>query len=139
MNKRNIWNDVKEPLELHEDARGKIVDVFYKEHIEHVAVITTKKGSKRGDHYHKHTVQSMLMVKGTMEYWHKPVDSNEPAKCEILKVGDIVTTPANEIHALRFPEDHEFIVFTEGQRGGKDYESDTYRVPVSIVPENNSY
>lgn len=134
MNKKNVWVDVKEPLEMHEDERGKIADIFYNENIQHVAIIKSKKGVLRGDHYHKNTVQHMLMTKGVMEYWHKPVDSDEPAKCEILKVGDLISTPVNEIHALKMIEDQEFIVFTEGKRGGKDYESDTFRVTPSIIP-----
>ena len=28
---RNIWKDVEEPLELHTDKRGSIVDLFYNE------------------------------------------------------------------------------------------------------------
>jgi len=33
---RNIWKNVKEPLELHTDTRGSIVDLFYNEDINHV-------------------------------------------------------------------------------------------------------
>jgi quercetin dioxygenase-like cupin family protein len=136
MNIRNIWKGVPAPLELHEDARGRIVDIFYKHNINHVGVIDThKKGTIRGNHFHKETTQHMLMTKGAMEYWHKPVDSDEPAECTVIRVGDFVSTPPNEIHALRFVEDDsQFIVFSEGLRGGKDYESDTFRVP-SIIPE----
>ena len=47
----------------------------------------------------------------------------------IAKVGDLVSTPPYEIHALKIGSDgNEFIVFSEGTRGGKDYESDTFRV-----------
>lgn len=131
---RNIWKDVTSPLEIHEDERGKIVDIFYKQNIEHVAVITSKKGVYRGDHYHKETVQHMLMTKGSMEYWYKPVDSEGPAKMIILKEGELVSTPVNEIHALYFlEEENQFIVFSTGLRGGKDYETDTFRVKPSII------
>ena len=35
----------------------------------------------------------------------------------------------NEIHALRIgPAGCEFLAFSSGERGGKDYESDTFRV-----------
>ena len=50
-----------------------------------------------------------------------------------LKKGDLVTTPPLEVHALKIgPDGNEFIVFTEGLRGGLDYEKDTFRVP-SII------
>jgi len=134
MKKRNVWKNIKAPLELHADARGKIADIFYKEGIQHVAIIESKKDSLRGDHYHKQTVQHILITKGALEYWHKKFGSRRPAKFEILRVGDLVTTPAFEVHALRIIEDNEFVVFTTGIRGGKDYESDTFRVSPSIIP-----
>lgn len=134
MEKKNVWKNIEYPLELHEDERGKIADIFYKKNIQHVAIVSSKKGALRGDHYHKHTVQHMLITKGALEYWYKPVDSDKFAKCEVLRVGDIKTTGPNEIHALRIIEDNEFIVFTDGVRGGKDYESDTFRVTPSLIP-----
>jgi dTDP-4-dehydrorhamnose 3,5-epimerase-like enzyme len=130
---RNIWKEVLEPLELHEDDRGRIVDVFYHERIEHVAVIDSNAGALRGNHYHKETTQHMLMTRGSMEYWYKPVDSKEAAKHVVVRTGDLVSTPPLEIHALKILEESQFVVFSTGVRGGKDYESDTYRVQ-SIFP-----
>jgi dTDP-4-dehydrorhamnose 3,5-epimerase-like enzyme len=130
---KNIWTETPPPLELHADDRGKIVDVFYREGIEHVTVISSKAGALRGNHYHKNTVQHVLVTNGSMEYWYKHVDSDQHARTVVLRKGDLVSTPAFEIHALRTLEDDtEFVVFSSGLRGGKDYESDTFRVP-SIV------
>ena len=126
---KNIWKDVKEPLELHNDDRGSIVDLFYNEDINHVATVTSEPNVIRGNHYHKETTQHMLMIKGSLEYWYKTVDSNEEAQMVVAKEGDLVSTGPNEIHALRIgPEGNEFVVFSQGKRGGKDYESDTFRV-----------
>lgn len=135
MKKRNIWHDCKSPLEIHKDIRGIIADVFYKARIEHVAMIATNAGSIRGDHFHKETDQFMLITKGSLEYWFKPLNSKEPVKCVVLKEGDLVETPKNEVHALRMVENCEFIAFTIGVRGGKDYEKDTIRVSPSIIPD----
>jgi len=136
MQVRNIWKEAPAPLELHEDARGRIVDVFYHQQIEHVAVIDSNKGALRGNHYHKATVQHMLMTKGAMEYWYRPLDSNEPARHIVVREGDLVSTPPLEVHALHILEDGtQFVVFSAGLRGGKDYESDTYRVD-SIFPKS---
>jgi quercetin dioxygenase-like cupin family protein len=69
------------------------------------------------------------MTKGSLEYWYKPVDSDKPSQVIIAKEGDLVSTGPNEIHALKIgPEGNEFVVFSQGKRGGKDYESDTFRV-----------
>tara|TARA_R110002012_G_scaffold289091_1_gene482011 strand:+ start:307 stop:714 length:408 start_codon:yes stop_codon:yes gene_type:complete len=135
MHKKNIWQNVKEPLELNEDDRGRIVDVFYKNNIDHVAVIDSKKGSIRGNHYHKLSTQHILITKGKLEYWYKPLNSEECANHVLLERGDILSTPPNEIHALKIIEDNQFIVFSEGIRGGMDYESDTFRIDGTIIDE----
>lgn len=125
---KNVWKDVESPLESHADDRGSINDIFYNTNINHVAIIDSQPGARRGNHYHKETTQHMLMTKGSLEYWYKPVDSDEPAKMVLAKAGDLVTTPPLEIHALVITaEGNQFIVFSEGKRGGKDYESDTFR------------
>jgi len=126
------------PLEVFEDYRGIIADVFYKANINHVAIISSVPNVIRGNHYHKETTQHMLMTKGSLNYWYKPVDSDEPAKMYKAVVGDLVSTEPLEIHALEITEEgNEFVVFSEGKRGGSDYESDTYRVD-SIIPQNKS-
>jgi quercetin dioxygenase-like cupin family protein len=134
MIKRNI-NDVDGTnLELHEDSRGSIIDVFYDENINHVAVVTSEPGAVRGNHYHKESTQHMLMTQGSLEYWYKPLGSDQEAEMIVAEEGDIVSTPPNEIHALRIgPEGNQFIVFSEGVRGGMNYEDDTFRVD-SIIP-----
>ncbi len=76
----------------------------------------------------------MLITKGSLEYWYKEKDSSE-VKMKLLKEGDLVTTPPYEIHALKIlDQGNEFFVFSEGIRGGKNYEEDTYRVE-SIFPK----
>ncbi len=126
---RNIYTELKEPLEMFEDERGKIMDIFYKDEIQHVAQIDSQPNVIRGNHYHKETTQHMLMIAGSMEYWYKKVGSDEKPKMVLLKKGDLISTPPLEIHTLKIGQDgNSFIVFSSGLRGGKDYESDTYRV-----------
>ena len=73
-----------------------------------------------------------------MEYWYKPVDSQEPPNHIIVKQGDLVSTEPLEVHALKMLEkENQFIVFSSGLRGGRDYESDTFRVD-SIFPTEHS-
>ena len=50
---RNIYVERKEPLEMFEDERGKILDIFYKEDIQHVAQIDSQPNVIRGNHFHK--------------------------------------------------------------------------------------
>lgn len=132
---KNIWEEVKVPLEIHKDDRGTIVDIFYDTEINHINSIKSVKGALRGDHYHKQTTQYILIIKGSMEYWYKPSNTNEPAKQIVVRKGDLITTPRLEVHALKILEDDtEFVTFSSGLRGGKDYEKDTFRVEPSIIP-----
>lgn len=136
MKQKNIWKEIEDPLELNTDSRGSIVDVFYNSKIDHVAVIKSNPDSIRGNHYHKYTTQHILITSGSLEYWYKDLNSKNKAKKILVKKGDFISTPPYEIHALKIgKEGNEFIVFSEGQRGGKDYESDTFRVNNIIEDE----
>lgn len=116
------------------DSRGDIADIFYKHPIDHVAIINSKKGSFRGDHYHKFTTQHMYMTHGSLRYYYrKTKEGNNLVKSITVKQGEMVTTPPYEVHALEILEDNQFIVFSEGKRGGKDYESDTFRVKPTLI------
>ena len=126
---RNIYTERKEPLEMFEDERGKILHLFYKDDIQHVAQIDSEPNIIRGNHYHKETTQHMLMISGSMEYWYKKFGSDEEPRMVYLKKGDLVSTPPFEIHTLKIGKDgNSFVVFSSGLRGGKDYEADTFRV-----------
>lgn len=121
------------------DDRGNISDIFYKHHIDHVAVVNSKKGVFRGDHYHKLTTQHMYMSHGSLRYYYKKVnEGNDKVKSLIVKEGEMVTTPPYEVHALEIIEPNQFIVFSEGKRGGKDYESDTYRVKPTLIKKRDA-
>ena len=114
---RNIRKNLPNTLELHEDERGSILDIFYKKKINHVAIVDSNPNTLRGNHYHKMTTQHMLITKGLLEYWYKKLGSKDKAKMQLAEVGDLVTTPPLEVHALKILEKgNQFIVFSEGLR-----------------------
>jgi dTDP-4-dehydrorhamnose 3,5-epimerase-like enzyme len=126
---KNIINNCKYPLEIHRDNRGVICDIFYKKKINHVTYIKSYPNKIRGNHFHKKTTQIILITSGELEYWYKKIKSKERPKMVLLRSGDLLETPPYEVHALRTrKKSNEFIVFSWGPRGGKDYEKDTYRV-----------
>ena len=130
MFKWNIFKNDKPELEIHEDARGVIADIFFKSGIDHVAFIGSQADAERGHHYHKETTQHILIIEGSLEYWYRGVNETQ-AKCVKAEFGDIITTPPFEIHHLKIgAEGNKFIVFSEGMRGGANYEADTFRVSV---------
>ena len=116
---------------MHRDSRGLIVDLLENKKINSVAFITQKKGKIRGNHYHKKTIQWNYLLKGKILLFAQK--KNSPIKKIILNVGDIVVTEKNEKHATKALKNSEFLVFTQGPRGGKDYEKDTYRLLTPIA------
>ena len=128
MNKFHIF-DGEPGKSVFLDSRGSIADVFYKAKLDHVAFITSTCGAIRGNHYHENSVQHILITSGSLEYWY--ADKNDLANSNfvVARVGDLITSNPNEVHALRILEQGcDFVTFSEGKRGGEDYESDTFRV-----------
>jgi dTDP-4-dehydrorhamnose 3,5-epimerase-like enzyme len=136
MKKVNVFEGGNEPLEVHSDERGTIADVFVKASLNHVSIIHSVKGAIRGNHYHLESTQSILVTKGELEYWYRGSEPQAKIEMVLCVVGDLVTSDPGEVHTMHTTsETSEFIAFTEGKRGGSDYESDTYRVP-SIIQDN---
>lgn len=135
MQVKNIWKNITPPLEMHKDKRGRITDIIYNQKFEYMTIVDSVPNALRGNHYHKKTKQWILVTKGSMTYCYKDLKDNGPAKSKKLVEGDLVYTPPMEIHALIIgPNGCQFITFGQGKRAGRDYESDTFRVP-SIFPQ----
>ena len=102
-----------------------------KKNINAITYITQKKGKIRGNHYHKKTIQWNYLLKGKIIIFSK--FKRQKTKSITLKVGDLVATYKNESHAIKAIQDSEFLVFTQGPRGGKEYENDTFRLKIPLV------
>jgi len=128
MNKFNIYDNLPNNLGNFKDHRGTITDIFYNTSLNHVAIIDSVPFAERGNHYHAKSVQHMYIISGSLEYWYKN-ETMQESKYELCLPGDVITSDKGEIHALRIGDRGcLFMAFTEGLRGGQDYESDTFRV-----------
>lgn len=118
------------------DDRGDIVDMIENAEINAITSITFKKKAIRANHHHKETTQWNYLIAGsilvrTQKPGENPVDT-------IMEKGDLVVTVPHERHALLALEDSELLVFTQGPRGGKEYESDTFRDEIPLIaPQHN--
>lgn len=119
------------------DIRGEIHNLFEGE-LGHVALITSKKGIVRGNHYHKRDLQFIYLLSGGYE--SHCVDTRDATKRQVIKVfpGDIVESPPYIAHAQKFTEDSVFLAFTTRQREGGKYEEDTiaYQVIEGYLNQN---
>jgi quercetin dioxygenase-like cupin family protein len=115
----------------HEDERGIIIDLLEQETVNAITLVSFKKNAIRGNHFHKETTQWNYITKGVVKLVTQMGDG--PIEEKILKKGDLAVTVPMEKHALMGIEDSEMMVFTKGPRGGKEYESDTFRLASPIL------
>ncbi len=109
----------------YKDHRGIISDIIENEKINAITLLTIKKGKVRGNHYHKKTFQWNYIISGKMKLVTK---KNGIKKSITLNKDDIAVTVPFEQHALVGLTNCKVLVFTKGPRGGKEYESDTFRL-----------
>lgn len=111
------------------DVRGAISRIMEIDpHIKVALLITSKKGAIRANHYHKHDVHYTYLLSGRFEYWEKSIPPRAKLEKKVIRPGDLVTTPANRIHAMKFNEASIMIVFSTEPRDQDSYEGDTVRV-----------
>jgi len=115
----------------HKDDRGIIMDLLEKKKVNAITYITQKKDKVRGNHFHKKTIQWNYLLKGKIKIVTKKKSST--IKSIVLKKGDLVVTALNESHAIKAIADSEYLVFTQGPRGGKEYENDTFRLSKPLI------
>ncbi len=122
--------NITHPPVAFQDHRGEIIDIVEQVDFNYATVIRSKKGVERGNHYHKKTIQYAYLLTGKM----RVLTQMPGAKVEsgILNAGDMVKNEPNESHALIALEDSTFLVLTAGERGGKNYENDTYRLETPL-------
>ncbi len=116
----------------HSDVRGSITDILEDETVEHVTLITTARGAVRGNHYHRETHQWVYVVSGCLRYAAREGDG--ALETGIARAGGLIMTGPNEAHALEAIEETTMVVMTRGPRGGREYESDTFRLAEPLIP-----
>ena len=114
-----------------EDHRGLIKDIIVNERIDYVTIITNAKGAVRGNHYHKETIQFLYVLEGKILVASQI--KGEEVKKEILESGSMLFNEASESHAIKSLEDSKLLILTRGLRGGKNYESDTFKLDKPLL------
>jgi quercetin dioxygenase-like cupin family protein len=115
------------------DQRGEIIDLLENENINAVTIVTFRRGAVRGNHVHKETTQWNYVMEGCVRLVSRSPEGH--VEETLMMPGDFVATGPNVAHALVGIEESKVMVFTKGPRGGKEYESDTYRLEVPLVSE----
>lgn len=100
-----------------EDSRGTIINYELTEPINLVGLITSKKGSIRGNHYHPLQEQKCLLISGSYISVYKDLsDPNSNIKYQLVEAGDLSIMPPMVAHAMIFLEDSILINLVNGDR-----------------------
>ena len=114
------------------DERGEIIDILKNSPVEYATLITARKHSVRGNHYHKETYQHLYVLDGKLRV--RTQMPGEEAREAVVGKGDLIVNVPHERHAFEALEDSSFLVLTRGPRGGENYETDTYRLSEPLIP-----
>ena len=113
-------------IERDSDERGRILSIV--DHpIKNVSIIDSNPNSMRSNHFHHKDFHFMYVLCGEIDYFFKPVGSDNVTYLKI-KEGESIFTPNNEIHSCHFPKHTRLVVSSGFPRDQDTYEADTVRV-----------
>ena len=110
------------------DERGRIQPLL--EHrIESAAIVHSKRGATRANHYHRTDGHYAYVISGRIEYYHRPTGSDASPQREEYVAGEMFFSPPMVDHTMYFPEDTSFLVMALKPRDHESYENDVVRIP----------
>lgn len=95
-----------------------------------VAIIHSKAGSIRSQHFHKTDAHWLFVLSGKMHYFERPVGASEMPQCVVVSAGEMIYTPSMVEHATSFPVDTVLVSMSKRARTTEAHESDLVRVKV---------
>lgn len=108
-----------------EDERGCIQNILTAP-INHIAVITSKKGAVRSNHYHLHNSHHLYVLSGSVEYFERNLDGSNQTRT-IYKVGEMFFTPPNKVHKVVALEDTVMISLAPESNISNEHDQDTIK------------
>jgi len=109
------------------DARGAIQPLV-DETMESAVWITSTKGTVRANHYHKTDWHYCYVVKGRIEYHHRPHGNEATSDVVVIEAGQLFFTPPMVDHTMVFLEDTVFLTLGRNSRHQEIYEADVERI-----------
>lgn len=99
---------MNEKLEIKQDERGKLIEIFKIPGVEQIFYSTTKPGVIRGNHYHKRKIEKFCVIEGKAKIKLRNRETNEIE--EYIVSGDkpeIVEMKINWTHNIENIGDNE--------------------------------
>jgi oxalate decarboxylase/phosphoglucose isomerase-like protein (cupin superfamily) len=119
----------------HTDNRG-FIQTLVNFPMKNLALISSKKGTVRSNHYHVTDWHYMYVLSGSFDYYYRATGTSAAPLVMRVNAGDMVFTPPMEDHATVFLEDTQLLAMSRNPRDQESYEADVRRVilvdPASI-------
>ena len=108
------------------DERGSIQNLL-NTNINGAAIITSKAGTIRSNHWHKEDWHYLYVVSGSMVYYERPVNGVSDKAPLLVNAGDMIFTSPHMIHKTEFLEDTVLLSFSKRNRDHDSHEEDVVR------------
>lgn len=125
------WELIK--ISPYEDKRGILKKILKKEqldggiNIEEVYVLYSNKGSIRGNHYHKKTLEYFTVIKGKARVALIDLSSGEKSLIDMSADDNVVLKVSPNIaHAFENREDEELIILVISSKEYTEKDTDTF-------------
>lgn len=117
------------PLDMpYVNDTGIIQNLLLDCNISSVAIITSKAGSVRSNHYHKTDWHYLYIVSGSVKYYERDVDQDgSKIEPKLFRAGDMFFSPPMKVHKVEFLEDTVMMSFAKNIRDHKHHEADVVR------------
>jgi len=112
-----------------EDERGAITNILSDVDLKHVAIITSMKGSERGDHYHPNDFQYIYVIAGSYIAFFTNVETEEKLSL-LVKEGELEYCPPGWAHKYQYLEDTVFLNLTPRNRNADEFAEHTIKYSI---------
>ena len=93
-----------------------------------LALINSKEGSIRSNHYHKTDWHFITVMSGVVHYYWRPAGSSEEPQMEIFRMGETFFTPPMVEHGIYSPRETDIMALSRISRRHADHEADVVRI-----------
>lgn len=116
---------VNKPVQT--DSRGFIQNLLFHP-VQSIALIRSRKGTVRSNHYHKKNGHFLYVIRGEMKYYERDLNDETGAKSTIITVkkGEMIWTAPNKVHKTVFTKNTLLLSLTLNTSQA-DQEMDTIR------------
>lgn len=93
-----------------------------------VAIISSKAGTVRSNHYHQTDYHYLYVISGEMLYYERDLDqANDDVKPVIVKAGEMIFTAPNKVHKTEFLQNTTLLSISKNPRDHEHHEADVIR------------